>query len=185
MKPLFTIHAGEYIFGQHIEDNFKNARLWIPSKDTGIDFLISDSSIQSTVSIQVKMSKTYMPFTTKNKFDEVLTAGGWFVFSYEALDKSPADIWSLVLVTPERRRKPVFINIPPKILLNRLIEIHGIKKSYHLYPMLLKIKDEKLCLEGRGLSNREKSKLIDGQLKIAARDISKFEDNWSFLDFIH
>ena len=43
MKPLFTVHAGEYLVGSYIEENFKNLNVWVPSKDTGIDLLVTDS----------------------------------------------------------------------------------------------------------------------------------------------
>ncbi len=41
MKPIFTIHAGEFLVGSYIEQNFKNWNLWVPSGDTGIDILVS------------------------------------------------------------------------------------------------------------------------------------------------
>jgi hypothetical protein len=36
MKPIFTIHAGEYLVGSYIEEHYKYFNVWIPSKDTGI-----------------------------------------------------------------------------------------------------------------------------------------------------
>ena len=33
MRPLFTIHAGEFVVGEHIEQQFPKF-VWIPSKDT-------------------------------------------------------------------------------------------------------------------------------------------------------
>ncbi len=59
MKPLFTIHAGEYLVGSHIENQFKDWRVWIPSKDTGIDLLVSNADNSKTASIQVKFQKTF------------------------------------------------------------------------------------------------------------------------------
>ena len=41
MKPIFTIHAGEYLVGTYIEKNFKKYNVWFPSKDRGIDLLVS------------------------------------------------------------------------------------------------------------------------------------------------
>jgi hypothetical protein len=37
MKTLFTIHAGEYLVGSHIEQHFRRVNVWIPSRDTGVD----------------------------------------------------------------------------------------------------------------------------------------------------
>ncbi len=36
MKPVFTIHEGEYLVGSYIENKFKKINLWVPSKDTGV-----------------------------------------------------------------------------------------------------------------------------------------------------
>ncbi len=47
MKPLFTIHAGEYLVGERIEKNFKEWNVWIPSKDTGIDLLVLTKIIKN------------------------------------------------------------------------------------------------------------------------------------------
>ena len=49
MKPLFTIHAGEYLVGSYIEKHFKKYNVWIPSKDTGIDLLVTNSKNNKTI----------------------------------------------------------------------------------------------------------------------------------------
>ena len=59
MKPVYTIHAGEYFVGSHIEKIRSKWHVWFPSKDTGIDLLISNANNSKTVSIQVKSSKDY------------------------------------------------------------------------------------------------------------------------------
>jgi hypothetical protein len=59
MKPLFTIHAGEYLVGEYIERHFKQVNVWLPARDTGIDLLISDLLNRRVVSIQVKYSKDF------------------------------------------------------------------------------------------------------------------------------
>jgi hypothetical protein len=35
MKPIFTIHAGEYLVGSHIESKFKKLNVWLPTKARG------------------------------------------------------------------------------------------------------------------------------------------------------
>ena len=42
MRPIFTIHAGEYLVATEIEKKFRDLRVWIPSKDIGIDLLVTD-----------------------------------------------------------------------------------------------------------------------------------------------
>jgi hypothetical protein len=41
MRPIFTVHAGEFLAGQYIEREFKK-NVWVPRKDTGIDLLVTD-----------------------------------------------------------------------------------------------------------------------------------------------
>jgi len=184
MKPLFTIHAGEYVFGEFIEKNYPAARLWIPAKDTGIDFLVTKEPVKDTVSIQVKMSKDYRPAFAESLFEKNLIAGGWFVFSHSALENSPADIWSIILISHERKSKPVFINIPPKQLLARLIEIHGVRKNYHIYPWLFDNGHNERCIEGRGMKKKDKEAFANNQFDLGSRDISQFYDNWDFMNIL-
>ena len=34
--------AGEYLVGCHLKQNYKHVNVWIPSRDTGVDLLVSD-----------------------------------------------------------------------------------------------------------------------------------------------
>ena len=43
MRPMFTIHAGEFLVGQHIELFFKDKNVWVPTKGSGIDLLVANS----------------------------------------------------------------------------------------------------------------------------------------------
>ena len=33
MKPLFSVHAGEYLVGSHIEHRFRRVNVWVPDAD--------------------------------------------------------------------------------------------------------------------------------------------------------
>lgn len=179
MRPVFTIHAGEFLFGEEVEQRVPNAELWIPAKDRGIDFLITKPGIDRPISVQVKMSRDYKPNLAVSDFEKGLMAGGWFVFSHDKLWNSPADIWSLILVSRDRSTKPVFINLAPKTLLEKLQAIHGDSKKYHLYPWFIKSGNQKLCIEGRGLKKAQKEELIKGNLNLGPRDLSRFLNDWS------
>ena len=62
MTPLFTIHAGEYLVGLYIEQHYKKQlNVWIPSRDTGIDLLVSHRQNRRTASLQVKFGKDFLP----------------------------------------------------------------------------------------------------------------------------
>ena len=44
MRPIFTIHAGEYLVANYIEQHYGKAqgvRVGVPSKDDGIDLLVT------------------------------------------------------------------------------------------------------------------------------------------------
>ena len=65
MKPIFTIHAGEYLVASHVEEKFKDMKIWLPTSDTGIDLLVTNPKFNSrnsvrAVSLQVKFSKDYL-----------------------------------------------------------------------------------------------------------------------------
>ncbi len=60
MKPLFTIHGGEYLVGSHIELHFNRVNVWIPSRDKGADLLVSDRHNRRSLSLQVKSSKDFL-----------------------------------------------------------------------------------------------------------------------------
>lgn len=59
MRPIFTIHAGGYLVATEIEKKFRDLRVWIPSKDIGIDLLVIDARQNKVASLQVKFSKDH------------------------------------------------------------------------------------------------------------------------------
>jgi hypothetical protein len=61
MKPLFTVHAGEYLVGEHIKHTYPRWNVWVPSKDTGIDLLVTSAKNRKTVALQVKFIKDFNP----------------------------------------------------------------------------------------------------------------------------
>ena len=60
MKNLYSIHAGEFVVGNFIEKNYKNVKLWIPSRDVGTDLLVTGANSERPVSLQVKYSRDYL-----------------------------------------------------------------------------------------------------------------------------
>jgi len=97
MKPLFTIHAGEYLVGSEIERRFRHVNLWVPSRDTGVDLLVSDRRNRRTVSLQVKFSKDFLVTHMGTVFQKNLRACGWWTIDQAKLRKSPADFWVFAL----------------------------------------------------------------------------------------
>lgn len=181
MRPLFTIHAGEFLVGEFIEKSFPTLNVWIPSKDTGIDLLVTNKKNTSTVSLQVKLSRDYKVPEATNDFDRNLVACGWLTLPHDKIAKSSADYWVVVLVSHERKMQPQFIVIPPSELLKRLVAIHGQSRNYQIYPWITK---SKIALDGRGLLKAEKNALAIDSLELGYRDLSKFLGNWSALQSI-
>ena len=178
MRPLFTVHAGEFLVGEHIEKTFSSLNVWVPAKDTGVDLLVTDAGARHTASLQVKLSRDYRLPEAIEDFDRSLIAAGWLTLDHGKIEKSPAEWWVIVLVSHERKMKPQFIVIPPSELLSRLVKIHGKSKKYHFYPWVTK---SGLCLEGRGLRKPERALLANGTLQLGPRDLSTFLNNWSCL----
>jgi hypothetical protein len=178
MRPLFTVHAGEFLVGEFIEKSYPTLNVWIPAKDTGIDLLVTNMKASTMVSLQVKLSRDYKPPEASSDFDRTLVAAGWLTLSHDKIATSSADYWVFVLVSHERKMLPQFIVIPPEELLKRLMAIHGQSKIYHFYPWVTK---SSVALDGRGLLKSDKKKLADGSLLLGDRDISIFLGNWGAL----
>jgi len=182
MRSIFTIHAGEFLVGEHIEKNFPSLNVWIPSKDTGTDFLVTNKKDSSkSVTLQVKMSRDYKPAYAKNEFDRKLIAGGWINLSHMKIEKSPADYWVFILVSHERKMKPIYIIIPREELLERLVKIHGKSENYKFYPWVL---DTGIALEGRGLLKSDKESIAADSFILGERDLSMYLECWTPLENI-
>lgn len=181
MRPLFTVHAGEFLVGEHIEKRFPSLNIWLPAKDTGIDLLVTNKDASQSVSLQVKLSRDYRAALAESEFHKHLTATGWVVINDKKLLSSTADYWVFVLVSQERRSAPQFIVVPPKDLRTRFINTHGQSKHYHFYPWTTK---NKQCIQGRGLTKRECELIPTGTLPLKDRDLSQYLNNWQALQAI-
>src|SRR5436309_15549564 len=90
MRPLFTIHAGEFVVGEFIEKVFPNLDIWVPAKDTGIDLLVTGERGRRSISLQVKLSRDYKPLEARSEFDKGIVAQGWLTLDHEKLAASSA-----------------------------------------------------------------------------------------------
>jgi len=182
VRPIFTIHAGEFLVGEYIEKKYPHLNVWVPTKDTGIDLLVTNKKDASrAVSIQVKMSRDYKPAHATDDFSRMLLAGGWLTLSHDKIQKSTAEYWVFILVSHERKMKPKYIIIPPSELLKRLVKIHGKSKSYHFYPWVL---NSGVALQGRGLSKKDKAQIAVGSFTLGERDLTDYLEYWTPLDKI-
>lgn len=173
MKPIFTIHAGEYLVASFIEEKFKNYNVWIPSKDTGIDLLITNSTNKKTVSVQVKFSKDWTIHATET-LQHGLKSCGWWALNRDKLSKSPADFWIFVLYGLSQESIQ-YVIIRPKELLKKLTSIHGGIKTIQTY-LWVTTKDK--CWEARGLKKEEQILVANHRYLNKSRDFKEYLNNW-------
>jgi hypothetical protein len=178
MRPIFTVHAGEFLVGQYIEKNYPKLNVWIPSKDTGVDLLVTNKSNSTSVSLQVKLSRDYGSIDRVDDFVRSLNLTGWFSLEHNKINRSTADYWVFILVSHERRANPVHIVIEPQWLLRKLTDTHGLSKRYNFYPWVMK---NGHVLDGRGLSKQQKLLLLSDQLDLGSRDFSDHLSDWGAL----
>jgi hypothetical protein len=176
MRPLFTIHAGEYLVGLKLEQDFPDLRVWIPSKDTGIDLLVTTSDLQKVASLQVKYSKDYLAVESKTKETSALIAGGWWTFNPEKLEKSEADLWVLTLYRPYERKFD-FVVIPPAELLSHYRKLTRDGRRIQSYVV---VTSHGRCWENRGASETEMLAIQANTYENPDRDFSAFLNAWPF-----
>lgn len=190
MKPLFTIHEGEYLVGAHLEKRY-GLNVWVPTKDTGIDMLVSNETPKSCVSLQIKFSKDYSITHAKPKLQNLLLCSGWWTLNRKKIETSKADYWVLVIHSFYRGDDIIsrnskgadntqYVIITPKELLSRLDDIHtdGTEKDkFQTYLNVTKNKD--VCVEVRGLKADKTFSKLSGEEQIESnRDFTKFLNNW-------
>ncbi len=174
MKPLFTVHAGEYLVGAELERRFKRANVWVPLRDTGIDLLVSDRHNRKNVSLQVKYSKDFLVTHMPKEFQKELRACGWSSINREKLARSPADYWVFVL-QGFASRSTDFVVVPKAKLLKSLQAVHGRRKTIQIY---IWVTESNRCWETRGLTRDAQRRVASGSFVDANRDLTAWLNNW-------
>jgi hypothetical protein len=175
MKPLFTVHGGEYLVGSYIEQHFKRVNVWVPSRDTGIDLLVSNRQNSHAVSLQVKFAKDWLVTHMKPEFQEPLRACGWWTINQDKLQSSSADFWVFVLVGFARRTTD-YVIVPTKELRRRLRSIHGPHKVIQSY---LWVTMHDRCWETRGLRRADQLHTANGNYRNTVRDFTECLNRWT------
>lgn len=149
--------------------------MWVPSKDTGIDLLVTNGRNTKALSLQVKFSKDFNPTHRPILLQTKLMAAGWWTHQEEKIKKSRADFWVFVLPS-FTEHKTSFIVLPPAELLRRLGRIHGkAEKRIHSYLWVTK---SGRCWEARGLANADQEMLAFDRFTGRDRDFTPFLDGW-------
>jgi hypothetical protein len=180
MKPIFTLDAGEYLVGSYIEHRFraKGYEVWVPSKDTGVDLLVTNRNHKKAVALQVKFSKDYIP-SMRNALHRDIQECGWFKPNTEKLEESQADFWVFALHRFNHKELD-YVILPPNKLLTKLRSIHGVQSK--VLQSYIWVTKEGKCWETRGLKRIDQDRIADGSYENAARDLTPFLNKWSLLE---
>jgi hypothetical protein len=179
MRPLFTIHAGEYLVGLHVQKHL-NLNAWIPAKDTGIDLLVTDHDNHHTASLQVKYGKDFLPEEKIPERRDKFRCHSWFVLNRTRLNESEADFWVFVL-HGFKSEAPDFIVIPTAELLRRMAKLHGVDGDR--LQCYLSSTESGQCWETRGLRKEHWLQIVNGTYKSPLRNFTKYlnVDGWTAL----
>jgi hypothetical protein len=174
MRPIFTIHAGEYLVGCQVEKKLKGINVWVPTKDTGVDLLLTNGKSKKMVSLQVKFSKSFLETSIPKSCRKGLKSCGWWTLNRDKLKNSKADFWVLALYGFGIKQQD-FIVIRPGELYEKLVKLRGNVKTMNLY---LWVTEKKQCWETRGLNKSEYDPIPKGAYSNPEREFTKFLESW-------
>lgn len=174
MRPIFTIHAGEYLVASEIEKSLKGIIVWLPSKDIGIDLLLTNKSNKKSISIQVKFSKDFNATHINEQIRPNIKGSGWWTLDKEKIRKSPADYWVFILYSFEKKSCD-FVIIKPEKLINIFTHLNRNENRVHCYITVTK---KNKAFETRGLSKKEMQLICVDKITNRKRDMTKYLNNW-------
>lgn len=178
MKPIFSIHAGEYLVGSEIEKQCPDWEIWLPSRDVGTDLLIRHKSTKQTKSIQVKFSKSWTETHTRVEFRKHFRTQGWWTLKKDKVRSSPADYWIFALYSFDTSKNDYLI-----FRKEELINLYKSNKRWDnetIQSYFWTLKND-TAFEGRGLKKKEIQRLLDYPQEFQKRDVSFHLNNWSIL----
>ena len=174
MKPLFTIHEGEFLVGDRINRRLGHKfDVWVPTKDSGVDLLVTRKRRQGkAVGLQVKFSRS---FNIREEMARHLIATSWFTLDPVKVRKSQADLWVFVILTLKHEEH--FVVIPTRELRKRIPR--GSASKWNLY---LWVFDDGSCYQVRDLGREETLDILHRGVRDRHRDFSEWLENWKLLD---
>ncbi len=151
----------------------------MPSKDTGIDLLVTNARNTKAVSLQVKFSKDFNPSQRHILLQNKLLAAGWWTHQEKKIKDSRADFWVFVLPS-FTEHETSFIIITPAELLRRLRRIHlKAEKAIHSYLWVTK---SCRCWEARDLAHADQEMLVFDRFTDKYRDFTSFLNEWGEIE---
>lgn len=182
MRPIFTIHAGEFIVGEHLERKYKRRlNVWVPTRDTGVDLLVTNSKNTKTISFQIKFSRDYLTTHKGSEFQDPMRVCSWFVLDRDKIRHSSAHYWIFVLIGSKKRSRDYLIIKPAKLLkqLERLPANRRVRGKLQVYFW---VTEKKLCYDARDLTKSEQLKIAKGSFVNRDREYSTYLNNWKMLE---
>jgi len=177
MRPLFTIHAGEYLVGAEIEKLFgKQVSVWLPSIDSGVDLLLTDKATRkNSVALQVKFSKDYSSTTVPEKWRPNIRSTGWWGLNRKKIQESEADFWVFPLYGFEKHQSD-FIIIKPSQLLALFKKLGRKAETLHMY---ITVTETGYAIEARGINKKQRIEIAQRTYKVPhERNLTSFLNNW-------
>lgn len=174
MKPIFTVHEGEFLVGDHINRKLgRKYDVWVPTKDTGVDLLVTRKRRSGrAVGLQVKLSRS---FSIPEELARHLIATSWFTLEPKKIRNSQADLWVFVIMTLKHDQH--FVVIPKRELQKRVPRNAGKKWSLYLW-----VYDNRTCYQVRELNKEQKFDTMHRGVRNRQHDFSKWLENWKLID---
>jgi hypothetical protein len=181
MRPIFTVHAGEFLAGQYIEREFKK-NVWVPGKDTGIDLLVTDQANTKTIGLQVKFSKDFLSIMNlPEPILRGLRSRAWFSLDRKKMRNSTADLWVFVLAAFTKRSQD-YVLIKPSELVRKLDILGGTdEKPIQTYIVVTEHVKPR-CWLTRGLSNADHEAISNNTYENMERDLTDYLNDWSLIE---
>lgn len=174
MKPIFTIHEGEFLVGDHINRTFgRKYDVWVPTKDSGVDLLVTRKRREGKpVRLQVKFSRS---FDIHAEFARHVHATSWFRLEPSKIRKSQADVWVFVILTLKHERH--FVLIPRWELQKRIP-----RNPHKRWDLYLWIYDNGDCYQVRDLNTDQRLETLHRRVRDNRRNFSEWRENWRLLE---
>jgi hypothetical protein len=174
MKPIFTIHEGEFLVGDFINRNLGHKYdVWVPTKDSGVDLLVTRKRGNGkAVRLQVKFSRS---FDVHEELTRHVLATSWYTLDPKKIRHSRADLWVFVFMT--LRHEKHFVLIPTAELRKRMPRGPGSKWNLYLWACA-----DGSCYQVRDLNLEERLNAVHRGVKDRYRDFSQWFENWHLLD---
>jgi len=174
MKPIFTIHEGEFLVGDYINRKLPHKyNVWVPTKDIGVDLLVTRKGHKGKpVGLQVKFSRS---FDVHKELTRDVLATSWYTLDPKKVRQSQADLWVFVFIT--LRHETYFVLLPTAELRKRIPRSSGSKWNLYLWAYA-----DGSCYQVRDLNLEGRLSAVHRGVQDRRQDFSKWFGNWRLLD---